>query len=235
MTRPAVEAIVFDADGTLLDLVPGIRGAEAAVVAHAAAGGVALAAADLAADARAEWARRRGQPPWQIRRAALRRSCARIGRPDLLDELTDVYFATRLRLTRPYPDVLAALAELRAAHVLGYATNGNSRAYRCGLADQFGFELYAHINGLAPKPAPAFFAAVLAAAGGPDPGRVLYVGDEWAYDIAPARAAGLRTALVRRPGPSPAAPGADPPPGEAADVTLASLADLPAALRTLAR
>ncbi|GGK29280.1 hypothetical protein GCM10010124_22560 [Pilimelia terevasa] len=225
-----IRAVVFDADGTLLDLLPGIRGAESAVVAHAAALGLALSAADLAADARAEWAVRHGEPPWQIRRHALRRSLERVGRADLLDEVTDVYFAHRLRLTRPYPEVPGALAALRERYVLGYATNGNSRAYRCGLADQFGFELYAHINGLPPKPSPAFFAAVLAAAGGPDPASVLYVGDEWAYDIAPARDAGLRTAWLRRTAPASVADPAAPPEA-AADLLLTSLAELPAALR----
>lgn len=47
------------------------------------------------------------------------------------------------------------------------------------------------------KPDPAFFAKVVAVAG-EEPSRVLYVGDRLDNDVLPARAAGMRTALLRR-------------------------------------
>lgn len=48
------------------------------------------------------------------------------------------------------------------------------------------------------KPAPAFFAAVLARLGDSSPGDVLYVGDRVDNDVLPAAAAGMRTCWLRR-------------------------------------
>lgn len=74
------------------------------------------------------------------------------------------------------------------------------------------------------KPAPAFFKRVAHAAGFPPEG-ILYVGDRPDNDVLPARAAGMRTALIKR--------GlwghlhADRPVADFADLVIDSLADLP--------
>ncbi|MCX4689654.1 HAD family hydrolase [Kitasatospora purpeofusca] len=99
-----------------------------------------------------------------------------------------------------YPDVRPAFAELRAAGLhLTIAGNQTVRAGRIlrelftndvdliGTSDDWG----------ASKPDPAFFGKV--AEGVPaEPGEILYVGDRLDNDVLPARAAGMRTALIRR-------------------------------------
>ncbi|SCG53194.1 HAD family hydrolase [Micromonospora inositola] len=225
--RPAgpPTAVVFDADETLLDLRPAVTGALVAVLAEMrrrtpAAAAVSLA--DLEADWGAVFGALSAAPVQEIRRAALARSLARAGLDDHLDELAALFFARRFALTRPFPDALPALAALRRRHLLGFATNGNSRAERCGLAGEFSFELYAHQNGLPKKPAPEFYAAVVAAAGMPAD-RIVYVGDSPEHDVAAPQRAGLRAVWLNRLGlPRPA--------GLSPDAEVSTLAELPDAL-----
>ncbi|NES14645.1 MULTISPECIES: HAD family hydrolase [Micromonospora] len=221
-------AVVFDADETLIDLRPAVTGALACVLKEMrrrtpAAAGVSLA--DLEADWGAVFGALSAAPVQEIRRAALARSLARAGLDGHLDELTALFFARRYELSRPFPDAAPALAALRPDHLLGFATNGNSRAERCGLAGQFTFELYAHENGLPKKPAPVFYAAVVAAAGLPA-GRIVHVGDSPEHDVTAAQRAGLRAIWLNRhrlPRPS----------GLLPDAEVATLAELPAALDAL--
>ncbi|MBM0228605.1 HAD family hydrolase [Micromonospora sp. ATA51] len=221
-------AVVFDADETLLDLRPAVTGALVAVLEEMRRRTPAAAAvrlADLEADWGAVFGALSAAPVQEIRRAALARSLARAGLDHHLDELAALFFARRFALTRPFPDALPALAALRRRHLLGFATNGNSRAERCGLAGEFSFELYAHENGLPKKPAPEFYAAVVAAAGLP-PDRIVYVGDSPEHDVAAAQRAGLRAVWLNRPG-------LPRPPGLAPDAEVSTLADLPEVLARL--
>lgn len=217
--------VVFDADETLLDLRPAVTGGLVAVLEEMrrltpAAAGVSLA--DLESDWDAVFGAHSAEPVQEIRRAALARSLARAGLGDHLDELAALFFAHRFALTRPFPDVRPALAALRERWTLGFATNGNSRAERCGLAGEFSFELYAHENGLPKKPAPDFYAAVVEAAGVPA-AQVVYVGDSLAHDVAGPQRAGLRAIWLNRLG-------LPRPPDVHPDAELATLADLPHAL-----
>ena len=75
-----------------------------------------------------------------------------------------------------------------------------------------------------PGPIPAFFAAVLARLGDPDPATVLYVGDRVDNDVLPALEAGLRVCWVRR---GPWGQLQDLPDGVAADLSLEGLGELP--------
>ncbi|GAA2532572.1 HAD family hydrolase [Pilimelia columellifera] len=226
-----VTTVAFDADQTLLDTRRAIEAATlelCAQVARQYPGSPALEVADLHADAVAAWEAMPERDVRTVRSIALARSLGRVGLGHAHGELSEYYFAARQRLTHPYADAVSALSQLGERFVLGYATNGNSRAELCGLAGRFAFELYAHERGLAPKPAPEFYAAVLAAAGvvtGPE--QVVYVGDSWSHDVVPARAAGLRTVWVNRGGSTVPDPGV-------ADAVVVSLADLPAAVRSLA-
>src|SRR3984885_770542 len=77
----------------------------------------------------------------------------------------------------------------------------------------------------ASKPDGAFFRALISAAPC-EAGRIVYVGDRLDYDLKPARAAGLRTAFIRR-GPWGYIWERHPDMAEAADWRLESLAELP--------
>ncbi|TDD65374.1 HAD family hydrolase [Actinomadura rubrisoli] len=128
-----------------------------------------------------------------------------------------------------YSDVRPALAELRDRG-LWVGVAGNQTARAGGLLRGLGLPADAVATsqewGVA-KPDPAFFARVTEWAPGA-PGEILYVGDHPANDIGPAKAAGLRTALVRR-GPW-GHLWADEPAGRAADWLIDGLTELPALL-----
>ncbi|MFG1870117.1 HAD family hydrolase [Micromonospora arborensis] len=221
--------VVFDADETLLDLRPAVTGGLEAVLDEMrrrtpAAAQVTLA--ELDSDWDTVFGDLSAAPVAEIRRAALARSLARAGLDDHLDELAAIFFARRFALTRPFSDVPPALAALRTRYTLGFATNGNSRAERCGLAGEFAFEVYAHEDGLPKKPAPEFYAAVVAAAGVPA-GQIVYVGDSWEHDVVAPQRAGLRSVWLNRRGlPRPA--------GCTPDAEVSTMADLPTALADLA-
>jgi HAD superfamily hydrolase (TIGR01509 family) len=220
--------VVFDADETLLDLRPAVTGGLVVVLDEMrrrtpAAADVTLA--ELESDWGAVFGELRAAPVLEIRRAALARSLARAGLDDHLDEIAALFFARRFALTRPFPDVPPALATLRGRYTLGYATNGNSRAERCGLAGEFTFEVYAHENGLPKKPAPEFYAAVVATAGVPAE-QIVYVGDSWEHDVVAPRRAGLRSVWLNRYG-------LPRPVGITPDAEVSTLADLPEALAEL--
>ncbi|WP_434741931.1 HAD family hydrolase [Micromonospora sp. SH-82] len=193
--------IVFDADETLLDLRSAVTGGLEAVLGRMRQldPAAAVTLGDLESDWDAVFDGMSAAPVAEIRRAALTRSVARAGLDEHLDAIADLFFERRYALTRPFPDVLPALATLRRHHTLGFATNGNSRAERCGLAGEFAFEVYAHEDGLPKKPAPEFFEAVVAAAG-VAPDRIVHVGDSPAHDVVAARRAGLRAVWLNRAG-----------------------------------
>lgn len=225
---PAITTVVFDADETVVDLRPAVTGALGAVLAEMqrlTPRAATLTVADIAADWPPVFAAMRSAPTPDIRRAALARSLARVGLEAELDRIAEIFFAERFALSRPFADVLPALAALRASYTVGFATNGSSRAERCGLAGEFAFAVYAHEGGLPKKPAREFFAAVVEAAGCA-PAAVVHVGDSWEHDVVAARAAGLRAVWLNRSGaPRPAGP---PPDGE-----VRSLAELPELLGAL--
>ncbi|MFC0533521.1 HAD family hydrolase [Phytohabitans kaempferiae] len=227
MTVP-LTTVVFDADETLVDLSTAVAGGLLAALEEMrrlTPAAEALTVADLAADWSPAFAVMRAAPASEVRRAALTRSLVRIGLEAELERVAEVFFARQFALSRPFADALPVLAELRRKYTIGFATNGNSRTERCGLAGEFAFEVYALENGLPKKPAPEFFAAVVEAAGCA-PGAVVHVGDSWEHDVVGARAAGLRAVWLNRAGePRPAGP---PP-----DAEVRSLAELPAVLAAL--
>ncbi|GIG38592.1 haloacid dehalogenase [Cellulomonas phragmiteti] len=98
-----------------------------------------------------------------------------------------------------YPDALPTLDALRAAgYVVAVAGNQPARAEHQLRAAGVEVDLMATSArwGVA-KPSPAFFARVVTDLGVPARD-VLYVGDRIDNDVLPARAAGMRTAFVRR-------------------------------------
>ncbi|MGW8989880.1 HAD family hydrolase [Streptomyces zhihengii] len=126
-----------------------------------------------------------------------------------------------------YDDVRPALTALRAAGVrVVVAGNQTVRAGRLLRALDLPADHVATSAewGVA-KPEPEFFARVLEAAGSA-PERTLYVGDHPANDVFPARAAGLRTAHLRR-GPWGYLWADDPDVRAAAEWSIDSLQQLP--------
>lgn len=98
-----------------------------------------------------------------------------------------------------YPDVRNALAELRdAGYQLIIAGNQPARAFDALSEMNLPVESIHTSRGWeVSKPAPEFFAKVAAVAGR-EPAEILYIGDRLDNDVRPARAAGMRAALIRR-------------------------------------
>ncbi len=83
------------------------------------------------------------------------------------------------------------------------------------------------------KPHPAIFAAARDALGGPEPERIIHVGDDWAADVVGAKRSGWRAAwLASRPRDSPL-PGSERDDSVEPDAVLASLDELVGALARL--
>lgn len=127
-----------------------------------------------------------------------------------------------------YPDARPSLAALRDMGIwVGVAGNQTSRAGQV----LRGLDLPADMIGTsddwgASKPDPGFFRAVAAAAPGA-PGEIVYVGDRLDNDLKPAKAAGMRTAFIRR-GPWGYIMERHPDMAGAADWRMTTLAELPA-------
>ncbi|MFD0900608.1 HAD family hydrolase [Actinomadura sediminis] len=130
-----------------------------------------------------------------------------------------------------YGDVRPALAELRGRGLwIGIAGNQTARAGECLRAlDLPADAIVTSQEWGAAKPDPAFFARLAEWAPGA-PHEIVYVGDHPANDIVPAKAAGLRTALVRR-GPWGYLWADDPTGAGAPDWLVDRLTDLPELLR----
>jgi N-acetyl-D-muramate 6-phosphate phosphatase len=127
-----------------------------------------------------------------------------------------------------YPDARPALAALRAMGLwVGIAGNQTERAGRIFRELALPADMIATSAewGVA-KPDPAFFHRVIEAAPG-RPQEIVYVGDHRDNDLAPARAAGLRTAHIQR-GPWGYLWARDPLVAELADWRVSSLGELPA-------
>jgi HAD superfamily hydrolase (TIGR01662 family) len=147
--------------------------------------------------------------------AAERQRRAEAGRPETFGE-ADLY-----------PDARPCLEALRQMGLwVGIAGNQTTRAGQVlrsldlpadmiGTSDDWG----------ASKPDPAFFRAV-AEATPCDPGEIVYVGDRIDNDLKPAKAAGMRTAFIRR-GPWGYILERHPEMADAADWRMTSLAELP--------
>ncbi|KOV83204.1 hydrolase [Nocardia sp. NRRL S-836] len=129
-----------------------------------------------------------------------------------------------------YPDVRSGLGALRDLG-LWVGIVGNQTARAADLLRGLGLPAdYVSTSGEwgVAKPAPAFFDRVIDVAPGAG-GEIVYVGDHRDNDIVPAKAAGLRTALIRR-GPWGHLWADDPLVRRDADWVIDSLDELPALL-----
>jgi putative hydrolase of the HAD superfamily len=210
----AVRVVLLDALGTLLELeapAPALR-------AQLAARGVAVTEAQADAALRAEIAYYRAHHDEARDPAALddlRDRCTAVLRGALPAQARDApdlrgALLAALRF-RPYPEVPATLAALRAAGlrlvvVSNWDVSLHEALARTGLAPLVDAAISSAEAGAA-KPDPAIFARALALAGGAGaPAAAVHVGDSTEHDVAGAEAAGIRPILVIRDG-TPSPPG----------------------------
>jgi putative hydrolase of the HAD superfamily len=215
--RVKLRAVLLDALGTLLELVPPAPRLRAELGAR----GVAIAEAEADAALHVEIAYYRAHHDEAVDVAALadlRDRCTAVlagalpeharGAPDLRGALL-----ASLRF-RPYPEVPGVLAALRAAGLrLVVVSNWDVSLHEAlattGLAPLVDGAISSAEAGAA-KPDPAIFTRALALAGdGIAPAAARHVGDDADADVAGARAAGIAPILVLRG----AGAGAAAPPG----------------------
>jgi putative hydrolase of the HAD superfamily len=227
--RVARRAVLLDALGTLVELLPPGPALRRALAARGAELDAAAADAAMAAEIayyRAHIAEGRDRAGLTDLR---RRSAAALGEAlpahvrDALsrDDLGEV-LAESLRF-RAYPDAPAALEELRS-HAARLVVVSN---WDCSLHEVLAATgLAARVDGVvtsaeygAAKPSPAIFAHALTLAGVPASDAV-HVGDRLDEDVAGARAAGVEAILIARGGPP-----ADVPRGVRTIASLRELAD----------
>jgi HAD superfamily hydrolase (TIGR01509 family) len=152
----------------------------------------------------------------------------------------DVYSRAFVTSLPPFPAAGALLARLHAAgYRLGILSNWPLAATIDRYAEAAGWTPFLHAIVVSQrvgtiKPHPAIFDAARAALGNPEPAQILHVGDDWAADVVGAKRAGWRAAwLAARPDDSPL-PGSVRDETVLADLELATLDELEAALATLA-
>jgi putative hydrolase of the HAD superfamily len=228
--RAPARAVLLDALGTLLELVPPWP----ALVRELGARGVALSEAQARSALLVEMAFYRAHLDEAADAAGLerlRRRCAAVlgdalpapARALDSDALLDALLASLV--FRPYPEVPGVLRALRAAGArLVVVSNWDVSLHdvldRTGLSPLVDGVVTSAELGVA-KPDGRIFARALAVAGGVPPAAALHAGDSPEADVAGARAAGIAPVLVARHG-EPA------PPGVPAVATLDGLLGAPA-------
>lgn len=148
--------------------------------------------------------------------------------PEILKELTKLYWYTFADANKPYADAEATLSHLRSkGYKLGLVTDTDGtkgmkrrRLKRLGLVKFFDVVVIGGEDTLRTKPSPEPF-QLAASKLGLRPKECVVVGDKPFTDIKGAKAAGMRTILVKR---------RDWGIGERADFTINSLAELPSVL-----
>ena len=212
-----LRAITFDCYGTLIDWEAGIRAFVAPIL------GRAMPSRREQADARPQvtpeaWLERWERiqfamlKPWRPYREILQRSydatMAHFGLEAFVDDGPGL--ARSVAEWRPFPDTTRALRRL-------------ARRYRLAIVSNIDRDLLAATMGHLQAPFSSLVTAEDARAYKPDPKplalalerlalpahEVLHAGFGWRYDLAPARALGMRTAFVNRSGGPP--PDGDPP------------------------
>jgi HAD superfamily hydrolase (TIGR01549 family) len=130
-----------------------------------------------------------------------------------------------------YPDARPALSELRSMGLwVGVAGNQTARAGQILRDLNLPADLIAtSAEWNVAKPDPGFFARVIGSAPG-IAAEIVYVGDHRDNDVEPAKAAGMRTAFIRR-GPWGHLWADDPKVRKLADWRISSLVELPALIR----
>lgn len=116
--------------------------------------------------------------------------------PRLAEPAFECFYHARQQV-QPYPEVEAVLALWSKHYRLAVISNGNADVRRTPLGKYFSVALNAHEFGAA-KPDPAIFLAACEALDVP-PAATLHIGDDWRFDVEPARGLGMQVAWMRRP------------------------------------
>ncbi|TWF77457.1 2-haloacid dehalogenase [Pseudonocardia hierapolitana] len=222
-----IRALVFDVFGTVVDWRSGVArdvrrllpGVDAEAFADAWRGRYVPSMERV----------RRGELPWtsldELHRASLDELLAELGLPDVSESVRTELVLAWHRLD-PWPDSVGGLTRLKARYVIASLSNGNvallvdmAKHGRLPWDTVLSAELFGHY-----KPDPEVYDGAARLLGLP-PERVLMVAAHTS-DLAAARARGLRTAYVHRPGEH--GPVTAPPPktDPEADVSVASLPEL---------
>jgi HAD superfamily hydrolase (TIGR01549 family) len=199
-----IEAISFDADGTLWDLQKVMRHAlgfaleELTKARPSTEGHLTI---DQMIEIREEIASTlKGKVPRleDVRLAAFAETISRLGQADdqLAQHLNDTYLEHRFEDIELFDDVVETLNVLENNYVLGIVSNGNSYPEKCGLDGRFEFVVFAQDHGV-DKPDPLLFEVAIAEAACPRKS-FLHVGDSLGDDITGARRAGVWSAWLNR-------------------------------------
>lgn len=228
-----IRAIFFDLDDTLWDIQPVIVGAEHAMYEFLRARCPRITEQHSVESMRAmrvEIARAhpsmRHDFTW-LRLESLRRHAREAGYPEsVAEEAFDVFYRARNEVVL-FDDVRPALERLVREYRLFAISNGNANLRVIGLDRYFEASLAAREAGML-KPDPRIFDILLQRAG-LRAEEAAHVGDDPDADVAGARGAGLLPVWLNRRGLQWNAE--SPPPA----ITIASLAELPAALHANGR
>lgn len=178
---------------------------------------------------------KQGEP---TRTEQMRLTLLRMGVPDddRAGRLSEAYMRERDRALRLFEDSGPVLELLRRRYPLGLITNGPADIQRqeiatLGIAGYFD-HIYIEGEMGEGKPNPAVFRRAEKAVG-LEPAQILFVGNSFAHDVAPALACGWRAIWIRRPsdvppstGPGPARPEQMPAGAAQPDATIAALNEL---------
>jgi len=152
--------------------------------------------------------------------------------PGEIAAAVEVYSRSFVEAIPPPPGVGPLLARLVADRRLGILSNWPFAATIDRYVEAAAVVVSQRIGSI--KPHPSIFAAAQAALGAPTPAVCLHVGDDWAADVVGAIRAGWRAAHVHgRPEDSPL-PSSETDGSVEANLELAALVDLEAALPALA-
>lgn len=135
-----------------------------------------------------------------LRRDSFRILLERVGlsSPQLVDQLTAIYFEHRFGAIELYDDALPVLTELRRNFGVGLISNGNNDPERFGHASYFDSTTFAHNCGFS-KPDPRIFRVALRDLG-IEPHQTVHIGDSLLTDVAGARASGIPAIWLNRSG-----------------------------------
>ena len=199
-----IEAISFDADGTLWDFEKVMRHSlhhvlkELKKIDRNAAEMLDIERMIKIRNRVADELKGRVTNLEEIRFEAFRKTLEDIGSPNdaLASHLNQIYLEHRFEDIELFNDVLPALKALRLKYTLGILSNGNSYPERCGLEGIFQFVVFAQDYGIEKPNSKLFEIAVEKA--GCSKQQLLHVGDSLRNDVMGAINAGIKCVWLNR-------------------------------------